>query len=301
MDGTARVFDAASGKQLLVLQHPVYLMTVNWAPDSQRVVTTGGDGVSRIWDAQTGKLVQEHSESTKSVTFAAGWSPDGSRIATSYWPADIVEVWNVATSETLFTLGDGTCDMHIPRWSPQGDRLATGCWYTTADDDLPASIWDSKTGQLLMTLESHDGETMKTAWSPDGARLAVSYGKGPVKVWDAATGEELLTFNGHNQPVWEATWSPDGRRIASGDQAGNVKVWEANTGQEVMIFKAPGFVRSLDWSDDGQYLLVSGMFTTPFIKRVWQSTDELIQYVKECCVLRELTLAERQQFGLAVK
>jgi WD40 repeat protein/serine/threonine protein kinase/DNA-binding XRE family transcriptional regulator len=300
-DGTARVFEAASGKQLLILQHPVYLVTFAWSPDSQRLVTAGGDGVSRIWDAQTGKLVQEHSESTKSVAFAAGWSPDGSRIATSYWPADIVEVWDVATSKTLFTLGDGTCDMHIPSWSPQGDRLATGCWYTPEDDNLPAEIWDGKTGQLLMTLESHDGETYREVWSPDGKRLAVTYGSGPVKIWDATTGQELLTLVGHNTVVWEATWSPDGRRIASGDQAGNVKVWEVNTGQEVMNFKAPGFVRGLDWSDDGQYLLVSGMFNTPFIKRVWQSTDELIQYAKECCVLRELTAAERQQFGLATK
>jgi hypothetical protein len=35
--------------------------------------------------------------------------------------------------------------------------------------------------------------------------------------------------------------------------------------------------------------------------RVWQSTDELIQYAKACCVLRELTPAERQQFRLVVK
>jgi hypothetical protein len=34
---------------------------------------------------------------------------------------------------------------------------------------------------------------------------------------------------------------------------------------------------------------------------VWQSTEELIQYAKECCVFRELTPEERQQFGLAVK
>jgi WD40 repeat protein len=115
------------------------------------------------------------------------------------------------------------------------------------------------------------------------------------------TGQELLTLVGHNTVVWEATWSPDGNRIASGDQFGNVKVWEATSGQEVISFKAPGEVRGLDWSDDGHYLLVSGMFNTPFIKRVWQSTDELIQYAKACCVLRELTPAERQQFGLAVK
>jgi hypothetical protein len=35
--------------------------------------------------------------------------------------------------------------------------------------------------------------------------------------------------------------------------------------------------------------------------RGWQSPDELIQYAKECCVLRELTPAERQQFGFSPK
>ncbi len=45
-----------------------------------------------------------------------------------------------------------------------------------------------------------------------------------------------------------------------------------------MSFKAPGEVRSLNWSNDGNYLLVAGTFNTPIIKRVWQSTEELIQY-----------------------
>jgi hypothetical protein len=31
---------------------------------------------------------------------------------------------------------------------------------------------------------------------------------------------------------------------------------------------------------------------------VWQSTEELVDYAKECCVFRELTDAERVQFGL---
>jgi hypothetical protein len=55
------------------------------------------------------------------------------------------------------------------------------------------------------------------------------------------------------------------------------------------------------WSPDGQHLAIVGSETLVSVWRVWQSTDELIQYAKECCVLRELTAAERQQFGLAVK
>ena len=121
--------------------------------------------------------------------------------------------------------------------------------------------------------------------------------KSPISL----SGKELLTFGGHTQTVWDAVWSPDGKRIATSDFAGNVKVWDASTGQEAISFKGPGPVRSLDWSADGHYLLVAGAFNTPFIRRVWQSTDELIQHAKECCVVRELTAAERDQFGLAAK
>jgi len=34
------------------------------------------------------------------------------------------------------------------------------------------------------------------------------------------------------------------------------------------------------------------------IRRAWQSTQELIDYAKECCVIRDLTKEERTQFGL---
>ena len=55
------------------------------------------------------------------------------------------------------------------------------------------------------------------------------------------------------------------------------------------------------WSPDGKYLLtpvgdmverLSGVW------RVWQTTEDLIAYAKECCVFRELTPEEREQFGL---
>ena len=52
------------------------------------------------------------------------------------------------------------------------------------------------------------------------------------------------------------------------------------------------------WSPDGKYVAV-GMETTPAeIWRVWQSKEELIDYANECCVFRQLSETERQQYGL---
>ena len=39
----------------------------------------------------------------------------------------------------------------------------------------------------------------------------------------------------------------------------------------------------------------------PEIRRAWQSTDDLIAYAEGCCVWRELTPGERQQFGLPLQ
>ena len=47
--------------------------------------------------------------------------------------------------------------------------------------------------------------------------------------------------------------------------------------------------------------MLQGSGDFPCAKRVWQSTEELIDYAYECCVWRELTAEEREQFGLPEK
>jgi hypothetical protein len=46
---------------------------------------------------------------------------------------------------------------------------------------------------------------------------------------------------------------------------------------------------------------VTGLFRAPEIRPVWQSTEDLIAYVKGCCVFHELTLEERELFGLGLR
>jgi WD40 repeat protein len=165
---------------------------------------------------------------------------------------------------------------------------------------------------------------MVAEWSPDGGRIAVGYHDGSCKVWDVSTlqqaprsqedagllsthleasnaeaiGKELLTFSAHTAEVLDLTWSPDGTRIVSGDESGLVKIWDAVTGTEVRSFRVPSAAWGVNWSPDGDRIIITGLFNTPVIRQAWQSTDELIAYATECCVQRELTDAERQQFGL---
>ncbi len=55
-DSTARLWDAATGKELAVLRgHEGAVWSAQFSPDGKRVVTASGDGTARVWDAATGR------------------------------------------------------------------------------------------------------------------------------------------------------------------------------------------------------------------------------------------------------
>ena len=50
-DGTARVWSARSGRQILVLRgHNATVDAIQFTPDSRRLVTAGEDGTARVWN-----------------------------------------------------------------------------------------------------------------------------------------------------------------------------------------------------------------------------------------------------------
>jgi hypothetical protein len=52
------------------------------------------------------------------------------------------------------------------------------------------------------------------------------------------------------------------------------------------------------WSPDGEHIAISDFDGNLKIYPAWQTLEELVGYASECCVVRELTPEERQQFGL---
>ena len=151
-----------------------------------------------------------------------------------------------------------------------------------------------------MVLESEHGSSIVTTWSPDGERILVTYEQGLVRIWDVESDEAILFFAGHSDSVTSAAWSPGGTHIASGDLSGIVKIWDSETAEEATGFSVPGEPTAINWSPDGQHIIVTGFgLNVPVIERVWLSTNELIDYAYACCVSRALTPEERELFGLS--
>ena len=82
-DGTARIWDLDTGRQLRVLRgHAGPVEGVTFSPDGSRLATAGDDGTVRLWDASTGRevLVLEGHEL---IAHAVSFDPGGRLLATS--------------------------------------------------------------------------------------------------------------------------------------------------------------------------------------------------------------------------
>ncbi len=297
LDGTARIWDA-KGDLVRILELGQAVEDLSWSPDSSQLATTSQEGEVRVWQVDSG--ASREMPRPDGYRFSSlAWSPDGERIAATTSQRDLVgEIWNVETGErTILDQGDLTCYLASPSWSPEGDRLVTGCVRRELKD-TPARIWDADTGEELQQMESEDGNSLVVEWSPDGESIAVAYSEMLIHILDADTSQVITRFSGHSDIINDLRWSPNGQRIVSADGGGFARIWDAASGEEVLSFKMTNTLNSVDWSPDGNFVILATLDPQPKIQRVWQSTRALIEYAQECCVWRELTPVERQQFGL---
>ena len=94
LDGTARIWDAKTGKQIHELKgHIEEVESVAWSPDGNYLATGSLDKTARIWDAKTGKQIHELKGHTGFVNSVA-WSPDGNYLATGSWD-NTAGIWKI--------------------------------------------------------------------------------------------------------------------------------------------------------------------------------------------------------------
>jgi WD40 repeat protein len=260
-DGTAKIWDAISGKDLLTLSgYSNAVVEVAFSPDGQRVATVDHDSKAKIWDAVSGKDLLTLSGHTSSV-MDVDFSPDGQRVATAS-DDRTAKIWDAVSGKDLLTLSGHSDKVNGVAFSPDGQRVAT------ASDDRTAKIWDAVSGKDLLTLSGHTNSVFRIAFNPKGEYLATSSADGTAKVWHVTSGREMFTLSGHTGPVEGLSFSKDGDRLATASWDATAKIWN-------VACYHPDLIHRVAFSPDGQRVATASADRTAKIWDVASGKDLL--------------------------
>jgi WD40 repeat protein len=298
-DGTARIFDARTGRQRLALVgHRDGVTDVDWSPDSTHVVTASDDGTAKVWRVIGGDGRERFTlsaQDTRSGLVSAAFSPDGSHVVTGDIENRATIVWDVSITgdAELATLPAAASDQSSATFTPDGRYLLAGNAAGTV------SVWDAQTLTRVRKLGDPDqSPPIENVISPPAAtdvfvnaidvspdgRLAAVVTVDPrprlwttvMRVWDLETGQEAFRTRPRGFFVDDVAWSPTGDHLAISTTRladTSEEVLEAvvtvvdRSGREVAVLPdAEPFVQilSLAFTPDGKRLIGSRSSTASF-------------------------------------
>jgi WD40 repeat protein/serine/threonine protein kinase len=209
-DTSLAVFDPASGNRISSLMESRRTSHVVFAPDELHAVGATADGMLRVWNTGSGKVIRmipvpggEHN------TFIV-ISPNGTRIAAGSLnnPA---RVWDLESGTLLSTLEAPSRSATAAAFSPDNSRLFVG----TLSGFVGS--WDIVSGRSLLTIRENHGAVASVAYSRDGNWVVASGADNVVRIWDAASGIPVASLVGHENIVTAIAFTPDNSKIVTGE------------------------------------------------------------------------------------
>jgi WD40 repeat protein len=305
-DRTARIWDAATGRELAALRghNGRRIFSIDVDPTGARIVTAGDDRTARLWDARSGRPLATLAGHAMWV-WVARFSPDGAHVVTASLDGT-ARLWDATTGRLIAVLHEG---------SQVSDALFSGSEVLLKGEGPTVSRWDAATGTARGRAANHaapvtaiaagaggrfasasaDGVVQvhgpggtvvavfavepaatRLAFSRDGRRLALAGGT-ELQVWDLALPRRLATMHGHAAEVTAIEVAPDGARIASSSEDGTVRLWDVATGQALALIPSLAPIQWLAFSHDGDRIAVGGAGGAS----VWSTRNDGLRAVLE--------------------
>jgi RNA polymerase sigma factor (sigma-70 family) len=246
-DGTAKLWDAATGAELARLPGTGHVHRVEFAPDSRMLATADDSGAIKCWDVPSGARRSPFPAPLAGKSFVT-FSLNGRLVASGI--NNDVKLFDAATGKELATLQGHTNQVNPnSEFSPDNRLLATGSY------DHTVRVWDVARRQVRFVLRGHTECVPGVAFSPDGRTLASASWDHTVRLWDLAAGEEKAILRGHADKVDSVAFAPDGKFLASGSWDKTIRLWDAKTGETLATLTGhTAGVCRIAFSPDGRTL-----------------------------------------------
>ncbi|KAI0053797.1 WD repeat-containing protein 61 [Auriscalpium vulgare] len=257
-DGAIKRWNSTSGQVLRSLPaHTLGLVSLSVSPDGRHALHNGIDGLTSLWDVESGEVVGRHESYVRSGSEASepAWSvslnPRGGTYASTGGSGNVTI--HSALPETfgqqqaVLQSGRGKFGMRCSH-SPDGARVAL------AVETGQVYIFDLESNALTATYTSHAMSVRSLAWSPDSQLLLSASEDKRIILHDVRTSSSgkpgsgvVASLTGHSSWVLSTDISPDGRLALSGSADKTVKVWDLAARAAVSTVQETGEVWSVSW------------------------------------------------------
>jgi WD40 repeat protein len=248
-------------------RHEHGVRAVAFSPVDRTILTGCGDGVARLWDWASGRIIRQlphpPAEDRSSAKAAGGrpgslrevdlmlfaavaFSRDGRRIATAC--AGSALLWDATDEQAVARPLPHPGNVVCLAFSPDGKTILTG------GVDHAAKFWDVATGQPALKFDSllHHDTVMAVAVSPDGRTVATGDADNIIRLWDPATPWVLSSSARHRGIVWSVAFSPDGKTVVTGGDDTTARLWALPRGDpSERVLRHPTGVSAAAFSPDG--------------------------------------------------
>lgn len=307
-DTCAQVWDARTHQLLFKLPHGDTVYDVRYTADGARIVTAGGDGTVRIWDAATGTtlrvLTWQRRDGKSSRYYYVALSPDEKLVGAIDMMGAVVHVWNTSKGAPLAELRNEALEFpslafsHDGRWlatSGGGDAYVfdTTTWARVLvltgpsirslsfDPTRPrlasgtlggdASIWDIPGGARIRHLREVGESVDRLAFAPSGKLLATASGDGAEQIWDTTSGVLQNQFNTLRSKIQSIEFDRTSKLVLAASVTGAVAVTDAELGMPVAMLEGPsGGIRVAHFDATSQRVVGASVDGTA---RLWDATS----------------------------
>ena len=227
-DGTAKIWNAATGRLLKTFETSFPTYSATFGPGGTDVMTATDAEQITVWNAKSGRQVSDFFAG-KAFLFHASYSPDGTEVVTASNDGT-ARIW--AAESNAFN-GKQLAIFREPHSAPIGSAVFSpnGTDILTVSDDGTARLWNIRTRKQLTVLTEPQGTRFYTAaFNPNGTEIVTSSGAGSATVWNASTGKRLTTL-GYSQgaTIESASFSPSGNQVVTVGYDGLASVWSARS------------------------------------------------------------------------
>ena len=228
---------------------PVNALAVT--PDGRQIVSASIDMTIKIWEAETGWLINTIDAPAPLTALAV--SPDGANVLAAGVDRSL-HLFDLHTGRPLGKLTGHASPALAVAFSQDGRFIVSG------DGSGEIRMWDRARGEFIRKFEAYGGPVFSLAVMPDGWRVVSAGGDSAVKVWDSSNGKLVKTLEGHAGAVIALALSPDGRRVVSASLDKTVKVWDGGTLQFIRTLGThAGSAVSVAFSRNGRTIVSGGL------------------------------------------